>query len=53
MPKSAFGVFKGGEGYAERAEQHEREKARLELNVRQLVVEVEWLKKCREMGITP
>lgn len=54
MLESAAGVFERGAGQAERAVDEEKEKARLERKVGQLVVEVDWLKKkCKELGIDP
>jgi transposase len=54
MLESAAGVFERGGRLEARAQEEEKEKARLECKVGQLVVEVDWLKKkCKELGIDP
>ena len=54
MQESAAAVFERGVEHAVREEQQEKEKARLERKVGQLVVEVDWLKKkCKELGVDP
>jgi len=52
--ESATGVFERRWDRAVQAQEEEKEKARLERKVGQLVVEVDWLKKkCEELGIDP
>ncbi len=54
MLESASGVFERGGTQTARTQDEEKEKARLERKVGQLVVEVDWLKKkCKELGIDP
>ena len=54
IQESAAGVFERGRDRASQAQEEEKEKARLERKVGQLVVEVDWLKKkCKELGIDP
>lgn len=54
MLESAPGVFARGRDQRAEQESLEKEKERLERNVGQLVVEVDWLqKKCRELVIDP
>lgn len=45
MLESAAGVFERGGRQEARAQEEEKEKARLERKVGELVVEVDWLKK--------
>lgn len=54
IQESAAGVFERGRDRASQGQEEEKEKARLERKVGQLVVEVDWLKKkCKELGIDP
>ncbi len=54
MQKGAASVFDNGRGIESLTQETEAQKERLERNIGQLVVEVDWLsKKCKELGIDP
>ncbi len=53
MIEPAFGVFVRVRDREKEEAFSERAKKRLESKVSQVAVEVDWLKRCKDLGITP